>query len=101
VRFGAKTVTSFTWSTCQPPPVDNRSTDPYRLGGVPQNGEEFLHEATFSEFERPLVFAETPEKEGTSYSEFTLTLNRVIGGNARTRGAQRFKLSKQIPLVDR
>lgn len=65
------------------------------------NGEEFLKEATFSEFERPLVFAETQEEDGIAYSDFKLTLNRVIGGNARTRPTPPFKLSKQIPLEGR
>jgi len=65
------------------------------------NGAEFLNEVTFSEFERPLVFDETREREGIRYSDFKLTLDSVIGGNARTRPTSPFKLSKQIRLDGR
>lgn len=65
------------------------------------NGEEFLKETTFLEFERPLVFAEQPETDGIAYSDFDLTLQRVVGGNARTRSIAPFKLSNQVPLEGR
>jgi hypothetical protein len=65
------------------------------------NGEEFLKETTFLEFERPLVFAEKPETDGIAYSDFDLTLQRIVGGNARTRSTAPFKLSKQVPLEGR
>jgi hypothetical protein len=41
------------------------------------------------------------EENGIAYSDFKLTLNRVIGGNAKTRRTPRFKLSKQIPTAPR
>lgn len=65
------------------------------------NGEEFLKETTFLEFERPLVFEERPETDGIAYSDFDLTLQRVVGGNARTRSTAPFKLSHQVPLEGR
>jgi hypothetical protein len=65
------------------------------------NGEEFLNEAIFSEFERPLVFAETEKEDGIIFSNFTLTLNPVVGGKERTRQTPKFKLSKQMPLEGR
>lgn len=60
------------------------------------NGEEFLKDTTYLEFQRPLVFEETRENDGIAYSDFDLTLQPVVGGNARTRSTAPFKLS--VPL---
>jgi hypothetical protein len=65
------------------------------------NGEEFLKETTFLEFDRPVVFEETSKADGIQYSDFDLTLQAVIGGNVRTSSTPPFRLLKDVFLQGR
>lgn len=62
------------------------------------DGTEFRKDGRYQEFDRAAVFDEKPGEQGTTYSEFEVSLQPVVGGNARTRSITPFKLSGEVVL---
>ncbi len=46
---------------------------------------QFQVDDSYSEFEQSLVFLETPKATSLEYSTYQITLQPVVGGNAKTR----------------
>jgi hypothetical protein len=53
----------------------------------------FCHPSDSAEFQDSFAYTETPDRDGTVYQTFDITLHTVLGGTARTR-----PLRRSLPL---